>query len=327
METMEVSCPNGHRLSGSNSMMGRKVRCPKCSVTFAFAAAAKNALTETGVLRILGDVPPLPMPTEQVPKVRKACPRCSRFISVHANVCEHCACYVGAMPHFVQQMIQDSKKPTPARRLGHDTVRLKNQKRGAWMVHSKEVAILSTLFEEFSVVGSFRIIAHGKSLGPQTAHHYTARKNAQIRKQSLFGRECNDHRRCGNGRRLLGMVSGGGARGREFHSHREQGQYSGWSHPSRYLREVADHDRKQRIDRTSRDRHGCKVEDNVLIGMGAIVMDDAHIHSNVIIAAGAVVLEKTIVEANSIYAGIPARKVKAIDSANGQEIQRIANNY
>ncbi len=73
--------------------------------------------------------------------------------------------------------------------------------------------------------------------------------------------------------------------------------------------------------------HGCKVDDNVLIGMGAIVMDDAHIHSNVIIAAGAVVLEKTIVEANSIYAGIPARKVKAIDSANGQEIERIANNY
>lgn len=73
--------------------------------------------------------------------------------------------------------------------------------------------------------------------------------------------------------------------------------------------------------------HGCTIDDNVLIGMGAIVMDHVHIHSNCIIAAGAVVLENTIVEANSIYAGVPAKKVKTLDEANTNEIQRIANNY
>lgn len=56
--------------------------------------------------------------------------------------------------------------------------------------------------------------------------------------------------------------------------------------------------------------HGCTIHDNVLIGMGSIVMDACVVHSNAIIAAGAVVLEGTIVEAGSIYAGVPAKKVK-----------------
>jgi len=74
--------------------------------------------------------------------------------------------------------------------------------------------------------------------------------------------------------------------------------------------------------------HGCVIKDNVLIGMGAIVMDNAEIGSNSIIAAGAVVLEGTKVEAGTIYAGVPARKVKDIspDLIHG-EIDRIANNY
>ncbi len=74
--------------------------------------------------------------------------------------------------------------------------------------------------------------------------------------------------------------------------------------------------------------HGCRIEDNVLIGMGAIVMDNAVIGSNTIIAAGAVVLENTIVEAGSIYAGVPAKKVKDINQELIKgEINRIADNY
>lgn len=74
--------------------------------------------------------------------------------------------------------------------------------------------------------------------------------------------------------------------------------------------------------------HGCTVHDNVLIGMGAIVMDHCVIHSNSIIAAGSVVLENTIVESNSIYAGVPARKVKTIDEEQTRRlIEGIANNY
>ncbi|HET9055885.1 MAG TPA: gamma carbonic anhydrase family protein [Chitinophagaceae bacterium] len=74
--------------------------------------------------------------------------------------------------------------------------------------------------------------------------------------------------------------------------------------------------------------HGCTLHDNVLIGMGAIVMDNAVVHSNTIIAAGAVVLEGTICESGSIYAGVPAKKVKDISAEliHG-EIDRIANNY
>jgi carbonic anhydrase/acetyltransferase-like protein (isoleucine patch superfamily) len=74
--------------------------------------------------------------------------------------------------------------------------------------------------------------------------------------------------------------------------------------------------------------HGCTVDDNVLIGMGAIIMDRAHIGSNSIIAAGAVVLEETIVPAGTIFAGVPAKKVKdiVITQVHG-EIDRIANNY
>ena len=74
--------------------------------------------------------------------------------------------------------------------------------------------------------------------------------------------------------------------------------------------------------------HGCEVHDNVLIGMGAIVMDLAVIHSNTIIAAGAVVLEGTVCEGGAIYAGVPAKKVKeiSIEKVEG-EINRIANNY
>src|SRR5215217_6868244 len=74
--------------------------------------------------------------------------------------------------------------------------------------------------------------------------------------------------------------------------------------------------------------HGCTVHDNVLIGMGSIVMDRAVVHSNTIIAAGAVVLEGTVCEGGAIYAGVPAKKVKAIspEKVSG-EIDRIANNY
>ena len=74
--------------------------------------------------------------------------------------------------------------------------------------------------------------------------------------------------------------------------------------------------------------HGCTIHDNVLIGMGSIIMDNCIIESNSIIAAGAVITKNTIVEAGSIYAGVPAKKVKDVspELVSG-EINRIANNY
>ena len=74
--------------------------------------------------------------------------------------------------------------------------------------------------------------------------------------------------------------------------------------------------------------HGCVIEDNVLVGMGAIVMDNCRVGSNTIIAAGAVVLENTNIEPGSIYAGVPATRVKEISQEMiSGEIDRIANNY
>jgi len=74
--------------------------------------------------------------------------------------------------------------------------------------------------------------------------------------------------------------------------------------------------------------HGCTIEDNVLIGMGAIVMDGVTIGGGSIIAAGAVVLENTVVPPGSIFAGVPARKVKDISAELLKgEVDRIANNY
>ena len=74
--------------------------------------------------------------------------------------------------------------------------------------------------------------------------------------------------------------------------------------------------------------HGCVVKDNVLIGMGAIVMDNCVIESNSIIAAGSVVTQNTIVPSGTIFAGVPAKWVKDLDTSDfAGEIERISNNY
>ncbi len=74
--------------------------------------------------------------------------------------------------------------------------------------------------------------------------------------------------------------------------------------------------------------HGCIIHDNVLIGMGSIVMDNCVVNSNSIIAAGAVVTQNTVVESGTIWAGVPAKKVKDIDQSDfAGEIARISNNY
>lgn len=74
--------------------------------------------------------------------------------------------------------------------------------------------------------------------------------------------------------------------------------------------------------------HGCTLHDNVLVGMGSIIMDGCVVESNSIVAAGAVLLEGTHVPSGSIYAGVPARKVKEVSKELFEgEIMRIADNY
>lgn len=73
--------------------------------------------------------------------------------------------------------------------------------------------------------------------------------------------------------------------------------------------------------------HGCILEDHVLIGMGAIVMDNAIVESNVIVAAGAVVLENTRCESGFLYAGVPAKKIKALTEEQKDLLQQLPHNY
>jgi len=74
--------------------------------------------------------------------------------------------------------------------------------------------------------------------------------------------------------------------------------------------------------------HGCTLHDNVLVGMGAIVMDNAVVEESVLIAAGAVVLENAHLKSGWIYAGVPAKPVKQMSPERFKETnERIANNY
>jgi carbonic anhydrase/acetyltransferase-like protein (isoleucine patch superfamily) len=73
--------------------------------------------------------------------------------------------------------------------------------------------------------------------------------------------------------------------------------------------------------------HGCTLQDNVLIGMGAIVMDHAVVEEFVIIGAGSVVLEKTICESGYLYAGAPAKKIKPLTDEQKQMLKQLPDNY
>lgn len=73
--------------------------------------------------------------------------------------------------------------------------------------------------------------------------------------------------------------------------------------------------------------HGCTLHDNTLVGMGAIVMDDAVVEEFVIIGAGSVVLERTVCESGYLYAGTPAKKIKPLTDEQKEMLKRLPNNY
>ena len=74
--------------------------------------------------------------------------------------------------------------------------------------------------------------------------------------------------------------------------------------------------------------HGCTIHDDVLVGMGAIIMDGCVVHSHCIVAAGAVMLQHTVTEAGGIYAGVPAKRIKEVsEELISSEIRRVAENY
>ena len=106
-----VKCPKGHHVRGGTLVLGKTVRCPKCHSKFVFAPtnpADKKPVTESGVMRILGDMPQATaaLPRASVPM--RPCTRCGVSIPESLAVCSHCHCYVGVLPTFLQQLTPSS---------------------------------------------------------------------------------------------------------------------------------------------------------------------------------------------------------------------------
>ena len=105
-ETITLTCPNGHRLRGAATLVGKTVKCPRCRAVFAITAPAPFTVTDTGVMRILGEVPSAPEPALNFGEVEtEPCPRCGVAIDSGATVCKHCECYIGVMPRFMTNML------------------------------------------------------------------------------------------------------------------------------------------------------------------------------------------------------------------------------
>jgi hypothetical protein len=101
-------CPSGHRVRGGAELVGHTVRCPKCHAEFVFAGENREPeskkVTDTGVMRILGDLSEGELPTQDHEVPLRACSRCGVAIPESLTVCNHCNCYVGVMPSFMKQM-------------------------------------------------------------------------------------------------------------------------------------------------------------------------------------------------------------------------------
>ena len=107
-ESITLTCPSGHRLRGDASFIGKKVKCPRCQAAFVISVPEEKKVTDTAIMRILGDVPV----AAQVPRTNsdpatRPCPRCDVSIDQDAHVCQHCNCYVGVMPRFMTDMFGD----------------------------------------------------------------------------------------------------------------------------------------------------------------------------------------------------------------------------
>lgn len=102
-EQITCKCPRGHKLRGATQLIGKSVRCPRCSEKFVFGYHVRETVSDTAVVRMLGDAPAAPPMPETVPTMRP-CSRCGIAISASSSVCEHCNCYVGVQPDFMAKL-------------------------------------------------------------------------------------------------------------------------------------------------------------------------------------------------------------------------------
>ena len=97
MEYVHIQCASGHRLKAGIHLRGKTLACPKCR-TPVVIPQANDALSDTGLMRILGDVAPLPAPRTMAKTSTvkpRSCPRCGLEVSQDRSVCRHCNCFVG----------------------------------------------------------------------------------------------------------------------------------------------------------------------------------------------------------------------------------------
>ena len=107
-DRLTCECPSGHRLRGPVSLIGQQIKCPKCRCEFIFGETYKNHVSDTAVVRILGEAPEPP----RIPALdaeSRPCSRCGVAVAVTATVCDHCKCYVGAMPDFMKSMGEQNR--------------------------------------------------------------------------------------------------------------------------------------------------------------------------------------------------------------------------
>ncbi len=101
MDAIRFVCPRGHKIKAAAELAGKMARCPSCQAVMMVPEPIKQLvrsqrqLTESGVVRMLGDVPPLPPAPEKPTHIRRTCPRCRHRLSPAATVCEQCQLYVG----------------------------------------------------------------------------------------------------------------------------------------------------------------------------------------------------------------------------------------
>ena len=105
-ERMLCRCPHGHKLRGSVDLIGESVRCPRCNEKFVFGYQIRESISDTAVVRILGDAPSSSgseSDSESEPDP-PACSSCGAPVSDTAIVCKPCLNSMGALPDFFSQL-------------------------------------------------------------------------------------------------------------------------------------------------------------------------------------------------------------------------------
>ena len=119
-----VHCAAGHRLRASSALSGQTRPCPKCGVAVEIPAVEnathpllnvekrRQTVSDSSFMRVLGSSPQLPdPPAVQTTPRTKPCPRCDTTVATEVNVCPHCQCYVGRLPHFLASMFKPATSP------------------------------------------------------------------------------------------------------------------------------------------------------------------------------------------------------------------------